>query len=112
MVQSEQQESFHVTFLLLLGQGFPGTFHGAYQGGKGLVPAVPAESSSSAFSTHLSMRVKNHQTPFDKMFCLLVREKIAKCAGMASKSELWELLGENQDTRVQATQQIPLQNKN
>lgn len=86
-------------------------FHGAYQGGKGLVPAVPAESSNSAFSTHPSMEVKN-QTPFDKMFCLLVIEKKAKYAGTASKSELWELLRENQDTRVQATQQIHLQNTN
>lgn len=57
-------------------------------------------------------------SPFDKMFCLLMREKKAKCAGTASKSELWELLGispsygENQATRIEATQQIPSLNMN
>lgn len=46
------------------------------------------------------------------MFCFLVREKKAKYAETASKSGLWELLRDNQGTRVQVTQQIPLQNKN
>ena len=57
--------------------------------------AVPAESPNSAFSTHLAMEVNKPKqlSPFDKMFCLLVREKKAKCGGTASKSELWELLG-------------------
>lgn len=56
--------------------------------------AIPAASPYSAFSTHLPLEVNKPKalSPFNKMFCLLVREKKAKCAGTASKSEPWELL--------------------
>lgn len=93
--------------------------HGGYQRGRGLVSAVPAESLHAAFSTRHPVKVNKPEqlSPFDKM-CLLVREKKAKPAGTASKSELGELLcgfsshGENRGTRIQATQQIPSLNMN
>lgn len=125
-VLREQQECFYATFLLLLGQGFPDTLHDAATllwGQDNLLFVVlireenawcllfPLNLPALHFLPHPSMDLKN-QTPFDKMFCLLVREKKAKHAGTASKSELWELPGANQGTRVQATQKIPLLNMN
>jgi len=59
------------------------------------VSAVPAASPNPAFSTHLPVEVNKPKqlSPFNKMFCLLVREKKVRCAGTVSKSELRELLG-------------------
>lgn len=102
---SEEQKCFYATFLLLLGQQFPGILHDAVTqtGDQDYFPFMVASREEGGWCLLLLLSLPTSYLPvevnkpkqlssFYKMFHLLLREQKAKCAG-PSKTELWGLLG-------------------